>query len=103
MRTSHKPETAARLLSTGQMVFGVVLLVLAIAVAVAFGPVLLLKVAVAVAIAFYIVFVGFKFMVWHAAAKAPEPALAPPKTIRISPGTRSCCRFAAKPTFSASW
>ena len=74
MHPSPRPETAARLLSTGQMVFFVVLLLLAAAVAAASGPVLLLKAGVALAIAFYIVFVGFKFVVWHAAAKSPEPA-----------------------------
>jgi cellulose synthase/poly-beta-1,6-N-acetylglucosamine synthase-like glycosyltransferase len=69
----HRPETAARLLSTGQKMAGVVLLLLAIAVAAAFGPVLLLKVAVGLGIAFYIVFVGFKCALWCAASKSPDP------------------------------
>jgi glycosyltransferase XagB len=73
MHTRHKPETAARLLSTGQMVFAATGVLLAIGTAVAFGPVLLLKIAVALAIAFYIVFISFKFMVWTAAAKAEQP------------------------------
>jgi hypothetical protein len=70
---SYKPETAARLLSTGQKIFAVVLLLLALAVAVAFGPVILLKIGVALAIAFYIVFVGFKFVIWCAAARSADP------------------------------
>jgi glycosyltransferase XagB len=73
VHTPRKPETAARLLSAGQMMFAAVLLLLAIAVAAAFGPVLLLKAAVGLAIAFYIVFVGFKCIVWYAAAKSKEP------------------------------
>jgi cellulose synthase/poly-beta-1,6-N-acetylglucosamine synthase-like glycosyltransferase len=55
------------------MMFAVVLFLLAIAVAAAFGPILLLKAGVGLAIAFYIVFVGFKFIVWCAAAKSKEP------------------------------
>ena len=54
MHTPRKPETAARLLSAGQMMVAALLLLLAIAVAAAFGPVLLLKAAVGLAIAFYI-------------------------------------------------
>src|ERR1035438_8604123 len=53
--------------------FSAALFLLAIAVAAVFGPVGLLKAAVALAIAFYIVFVGFKFIVWCAAAKSKEP------------------------------
>lgn len=81
MHNPYKPETAARLTSRGQKVFAVVLLLLAIMVAAAFGPVLLLKIAVAAAIAFYIAFVGFKFVVWYAAAKPerrPQEALPAP-------------------------
>jgi glycosyltransferase XagB len=55
------------------MMVAALLLLLAIAVAAAFGPVLLLKAAVGLAIAFYIVFVGFKCIVWYAAAKSTEP------------------------------
>ncbi len=73
MHRLHKPETAARLLSAGQLMFVVVLILLAIAVAVVSGPILLLKVAVGLAIAFYMVFVGFKFAVWCAAPKSAEP------------------------------
>ena len=73
MHIPHKPETAARLLSVGQVIFAVALFLLAIAVAAAFGPILLLKTGVALAIAFYIVFVGFKFIVWYAATKSEEP------------------------------
>jgi glycosyltransferase XagB len=69
----HRPETAARLLSGGQAALAGVLFLLAIAVAAAFGPVLLLKAGVALAIAFYIVFVGFKLIIWHAAARSAEP------------------------------
>jgi glycosyltransferase XagB len=69
----RKPETAARLLSAGQKTAAAVVLLLAVAVAAAFGPVLLLKVAVALGIAFYIVFVGLKCVVWYAAAKSPDP------------------------------
>jgi len=71
--TPNQPETAARLLSTGQVMFSAALFLLAIAVAAVFGPVVLLKAAVALAIAFYIVFVGFKFILWCAAAKSAEP------------------------------
>ncbi len=70
--TPHRPQTAARLLSAGQMMFAAVLFLLAIAVAAAFGPVVLLKAGVAAAIAFYIVFVGFKFIIWCAAGKSAE-------------------------------
>jgi cellulose synthase/poly-beta-1,6-N-acetylglucosamine synthase-like glycosyltransferase len=73
MHTSHRPETAARLLSTGQLMVAVVLLLLAIGVAAAFGPIVLLKAGVALTIAFYIAFVGFKFIVWCAAATSTEP------------------------------
>ena len=73
MHTSHKPETAARLLSTGQKVFAAVSLLLAVTVAAAFGPYVLLEVAVAFGIAFYIVFVGFKCIVWYAASKSADP------------------------------
>jgi glycosyltransferase XagB len=73
VHTLHKPETAARLVSAGQMMFAVALLLLAIAVAAAFGPVLLLKASVALAIAFYIVFVGFKLIVWCAASRSAQP------------------------------
>jgi glycosyltransferase XagB len=69
VQTTQKPETAARLLSTGQVILGIAVVVEAIAVAAAFGPVLLLKVAVALATALYIGFVGFKFVIWHAAAR----------------------------------
>jgi glycosyltransferase XagB len=68
----HKPETAARLLSTGQKI-AAVLLLLAVAVGAAFGPILLLKVAVGLGIAFYIVFVCFKCVVWYAASKSADP------------------------------
>jgi cellulose synthase/poly-beta-1,6-N-acetylglucosamine synthase-like glycosyltransferase len=81
MHTPSQPETAARLVSRGQQVLAVVMLVLASAVAAVFGPVLLLKVAVAAAIAFYITFVGFKFVIWHAAARPagrPQEALPTP-------------------------
>ena len=71
--TPHRTQTAARLLSAGQVVLAVVLFLLAIAVAAAFGPVVLLKVGVAAAIAFYIVFVGFKLIIWSAAGKSAEP------------------------------
>ncbi len=73
MRTTYQPETAARLLSTGQVILGIAIASVAIVVAAAFGPVLLLKVAVGLAVAFYIVFVGFKFVIWHAAARPAEP------------------------------
>ena len=73
MHAPHRPETAARLLSGGQAALAGVLFLLAIAVAAAFGPVLLLKAGVALAIAFYIVFVGFKLIIWHAAARSAEP------------------------------
>jgi cellulose synthase/poly-beta-1,6-N-acetylglucosamine synthase-like glycosyltransferase len=73
VHTSHKPETAARLVSTGQKMAAGVLLLLAIAVAVAFGPYVLLEVAVAFGIAFYIVFVGLKCIVWYAASKSADP------------------------------
>jgi glycosyltransferase XagB len=73
VHTPHRPQTAARLLSAGQVMLAVVLFLLAIAVAAAFGPVVLLKVGVAAAIAFYIVFVGFKFIIWYAAGKSAEP------------------------------
>jgi glycosyltransferase XagB len=69
----HKPQTAARLLSTGQKAAAAVVFLLAIAVAAAFGPILLLKVAIALGIAFYIVFVGFKCVVWYAASKSADP------------------------------
>jgi glycosyltransferase XagB len=69
----RKPETAARLLSTGQQMAAAVLILLAIAVAAAFGPVLLLKVAVALGIGFYIVFVGFKCTLWYAASRSADP------------------------------
>jgi cellulose synthase/poly-beta-1,6-N-acetylglucosamine synthase-like glycosyltransferase len=70
---SNRPETAARLLSSGQKVLAVVVILLAIVVAAVFGPVILLKVGVAAAIAFYIVFVGFKFIAWFAAGTGPSP------------------------------
>jgi hypothetical protein len=73
VHASDKPETAARLLSAGQKISAVVVLLLAVVVAAVFGPVLLLKVAVALAIAFYIVFVGFKFIVWYAAGRSAQP------------------------------
>jgi glycosyltransferase XagB len=69
----RKPETAARLLSSGQKIGAAVSLLVAIAVAAAFGPILVLKVAVALGIAFYIIFVGFKCVVWYAASKSPAP------------------------------
>jgi cellulose synthase/poly-beta-1,6-N-acetylglucosamine synthase-like glycosyltransferase len=69
----HQPETAARLLSAGQVMFSGALFLLAIATAAAFGPVFLLKAAVGLAIAFYVLFVGFKLIVWCAAAKSKEP------------------------------
>jgi cellulose synthase/poly-beta-1,6-N-acetylglucosamine synthase-like glycosyltransferase len=71
--TSYQPETAARLLSSGQKVAAAVSFLLAVAVAAAFGPYVLLEVAVAFGIAFYIVFVGFKCIVWYAAAKSADP------------------------------
>jgi glycosyltransferase XagB len=73
MHAKHKPDTAAWLLSPGQMIFAAAALVAAIAIAAAFGPVFLLKVAVALVIAFYIVFIVFKVILWCAAAKAEEP------------------------------
>jgi glycosyltransferase XagB len=73
MHAKHKPETAARLLSRGQMIFAAAAPVAAIAIAATFGPVVLLKVAVALVIAFYIVFIIFKVIVWCAAAKSEEP------------------------------
>ena len=72
MHAKHKPETAARLLSTGQMIFAPAALVAAIAIAAAFGPVVLLKVAVALVIAFYIVFIIFKVIIWCAAGKSQD-------------------------------
>ena len=73
MHRRYKPETAGRLLSAGQKMAAVALLLLAAAVAAAFGPVLLLKVAVGLGIAFYIVFVGFKCVIWCAASKSADP------------------------------
>jgi glycosyltransferase XagB len=67
------PETAARLVSAGQKMAAVVLLLLAVAIAAVFGPVLLFKVAVGLGIGFYIVFVGFKCIIWCAASKSSDP------------------------------
>ena len=69
MNYPQKQETAARLLSRGQMIFGAMLLLLAIGETAAFGALLLLKTAVALVIAFYVMFVGLKFAVWWAAGR----------------------------------
>jgi glycosyltransferase XagB len=66
-------QTAARLLSRGQLVFAITATATAAAVAGIFGPLLLLKAAVALIIAFYLVFVGFKFALWIAAARSRLP------------------------------
>jgi cellulose synthase/poly-beta-1,6-N-acetylglucosamine synthase-like glycosyltransferase len=55
------------------MIFGVALFLLAIVAAAAFGPIFLLKAGVALIITFYIVFVGFKFVIWCAAARSADP------------------------------
>jgi len=68
--SAYTRESAARLMSSGQMVTAATVLLLAGAAAVLFGPVFLLKAAVALAIAFYLVFVGLKFVVWWAAARS---------------------------------
>jgi glycosyltransferase XagB len=70
----RRAETAARLVSGGQVMFAGLALLLAAGAAAAFGPLALLKAAVAAAIAFYIVFVGLKAVVWRAAASSdPTP------------------------------
>jgi glycosyltransferase XagB len=64
-------ETAARLLSPGQVALGAAIAAAAAAEAAIFGPLALLRTAVALAIAFYVVFVGLKVVLWWAAAARP--------------------------------
>jgi cellulose synthase/poly-beta-1,6-N-acetylglucosamine synthase-like glycosyltransferase len=73
MRATHKPETAAWLLSKGQLLAAAAALVTAIAIAATLGPVFLLKVATALVVTFYIVFIIFKVVIWGAAGKSAEP------------------------------
>jgi glycosyltransferase XagB len=74
MRYPREPETAGRLLSRGQVVctvaFGTAAAALLIGV---FGWLALLKTAVALTIVFYVVFVGFKFVLWWAASRSRLP------------------------------
>ena len=73
MHSRRRPETAARLLSLGQMIMAAGLVLLAVVGTMAFGPVVLLKTAVALAIMFYLMFVGLKFILWWAAAGSRLP------------------------------
>jgi cellulose synthase/poly-beta-1,6-N-acetylglucosamine synthase-like glycosyltransferase len=73
MNAPHEQESAARLLSRGQAVSVVAVLLAAGAVAAVFGPVTLERAAVAAAIAFYVVFVGYKFALWASAARSRLP------------------------------
>ncbi len=69
----HGRQNAARLVSRGQITAAAAVVVLAAVAAVGFGPLALLKTAVAAAIAFYVVFVGFKLVLWSAAARSRLP------------------------------
>lgn len=62
-----RQRTAATLLSPGQAILAIVLVILAATQTVVFGPLSLLRTIVALITAFYVVFVGFKFLVWSAA------------------------------------
>jgi cellulose synthase/poly-beta-1,6-N-acetylglucosamine synthase-like glycosyltransferase len=73
MHSRRRPETAARLLSAGQIAIAVGLTLLAAGEAMIFGPAVVLKTAVALIILFYLIFVSLKFNLWWAAAGARLP------------------------------
>jgi glycosyltransferase XagB len=62
-------ESAARLLSHGQVALALAIAGAAAAEAAILGPLALLRTAVAIAIACYVVFVGLKVILWWAAAR----------------------------------
>jgi cellulose synthase/poly-beta-1,6-N-acetylglucosamine synthase-like glycosyltransferase len=68
-------QSAAQLISTGQVVVAAGLVLLAIAEAAAFGPLALLRAIVGVVIVFYVVFVGFKIALWWASDDCPQYTL----------------------------
>ncbi len=76
-RAADPAESAARLLSRGQLAVLGALGAGAAAGALVFGPFAVLQAAVAAVIAFYIVFVGLKVILWWAAGRArvPDPPL----------------------------
>jgi cellulose synthase/poly-beta-1,6-N-acetylglucosamine synthase-like glycosyltransferase len=72
-RPDHGAQTAARLLSHGQVALVIAAAAAATAEAAIFGPLALLRTAVALAVAFYVVFVGLKVILWWAAARPAKP------------------------------
>ena len=73
MNAQRTPQSAAQLLSTGQVIVAAALVLLAISEAAVLGPLALLKTAVALAIVFYVVFVGFKIALWSASGSRDVP------------------------------
>ena len=79
MHTRCEPQTAARLLSSGQAIALAVVLLVAIAECVVVGPLSLLRTAVALVIVFYVLFVALKLALWWAATGQDPPDCRPPE------------------------
>lgn len=73
VRSEYRVGTARQLLSAGQVVVALVLLLAAVSGVIVFGLLVFLQTIAAVVTAFYVAFLGLKIFVWWSSAKSKVP------------------------------